>query len=109
MRAWEFLEAMGPFLSFAKSPHYSSSHTHLTLFYPLPLSRRLPRQVRGSWQILQLLASLLAILWRYDLHGGLGLPTRVSLIIHVAGRGFNHLSIGIPHKMFLPLYADYGL
>lgn len=109
MHAREFLGAMGPFLPFAKSPHYSSSHTHLTLFSLLPLSRRLPRQVRGSWQILQLLASLQAILWRYDPHRGLGLPTRVSVIIHVAGLGFNHLSIGIVHKIFLPLYADYGL
>ena len=66
MHPREFLEAMDPFLSFAKSPHYSSSHTHLTLFYLLPLSHLLPRQVCGSWQILQLLASLLAILWRYD-------------------------------------------
>ena len=104
-----FLEAMGPLLSFAKSPHYSSSHTHLTLFYLLTRSHLLPRKVRGSWQILQLWASFLAILWRYDRHGGLGLPARVSLIVHVTGLGFNHLNIGIVHKIFLPLYADYGL
>ena len=43
MHPREFLEAMDPFLSFAKSPHYSSSRTHLTLFYLLPRSHLLPR------------------------------------------------------------------
>ena len=42
MYPWEFLEAMGPLLTFAKSPNYSSSHTHLTLFYLLPLTHLLP-------------------------------------------------------------------
>ena len=109
MHPREFLEAMGPFLSFAKSPHFSSSHTHLTLFYLLTHSHLLPRKVHGSWQILHLLASFLAILWRYDPNGGLGLLPRVSLIVHVTGLGFNHLNIGIMYKIFLPLYADYGL
>ena len=109
MHPREFLEAMGPFLSFAKSPHFSSSHTHLTLFYLLTHSHLLPRKVHGSWQILHLLASFLAILWRYDPNGGLGLLPRVSLIVHFTGLGFNHLNIGIMYKIFLPLYADYGL
>ena len=109
MHPWEFLEALGPFLFFAKSPHYSSSHTNLPLFYLLTGSHLLPRQVRGSWQILQLLASFLAILWRYDPNGGLGLLPRVSLIVHVTGLGFIHLNVGTTHGIFLPLYADYGL
>ena len=54
MHPREFLEAMGPFLSFAKSPHFSSGHTHLTLFYLLTHSHLLPRKVHGSWQILHM-------------------------------------------------------
>ena len=87
MHPWEFLEAMGPFLSFAQFSKYLCSHTHSTHFYLLPDWRSghhthlPPQQVLGSWQMLPVSAFLLALVWRDDTDCRLGLPGLVFLTV----------------------------
>lgn len=63
------------------------SHAHPTLFYLLPDCRSghdthlPPPQVLGSWQMLPVLAFLLALVWRDDADRRLGLPGSDSLIV----------------------------